>query len=97
MRGNFSFLAIFVILLFGLPGIEIPELFSLSDDVSNDFVVTTSQREVVAPVTAQEEPVSPTGGVTSENAFPSLPILPVTEPSTLTGRDILVLLSLQRK
>src|SRR4029077_21208087 len=90
--GRFCILLVFS-LAFGLICSEIPESVSLSDDTSNDFLVSGPAPKI-ARVRREANP--------RQDAAPtvtllSLPLNYCTQPALPSGPDLLRLLSIQRK
>src|SRR5262245_54939971 len=81
----------------GLACSEMPELFSVADDPSNDFVLSTCTFESSVDRAALERPNCPTS-----NSLMMAPISTVSrrgfvlKPAPLTGADLLLFLSTRR-
>ena len=79
---------------------EIPEQIRLSDDISNDFVVSAYGDQTVHPRAVSEE-VAPASGSGSVEAVPpqtvqGLRLPSAAQPFRLSGQDRLLLWSIQR-
>jgi hypothetical protein len=93
--GRFCILLVFS-LAFGLICSEIPESVSLSDDTSNDFLVSGPALKIGRMQTAcQEANLRQDAAPTA--TLPSLPLIHCTQPALPSGPDLLRLLSIQRK
>ena len=91
------FLVIFF-LGFGLAGVEVPELVDLCDDTSNDFELVEPNRNVVAsPEKARGKSELTHDRFYAAEEFQSLSFLPRPDPLAIPGKDLLPLLSIQRK
>ncbi len=94
-----SLYLVFLFLL-GLGISEIPEQIRLSDDVSNDFVVTPcgSQSLQSGSLLGDVSPISGRGSVVAvpRRTFQDFGISSLVEPFHLAGQDRLVLCSIQR-
>jgi hypothetical protein len=87
----------FLFLSLGVFSGQLLESFSLSDDVSNDFVDDSA-----APVASKNQEVAKNPGPALDITFrqepvPPQPVSRVGEPTIPSGRDLLRLLSIQRK
>jgi hypothetical protein len=95
MKKRSLFFIAFLILC--LPSAEIPELISISDDVSNDFVVTESttrlsQHEVDCEKSAQSKE-----GPVLLRAYTDFALLFPLSSSQFRGRSLLLFISVQKK
>jgi len=91
-------LIVFFLLLVALGLSEIPEDMRLSDDVSNDFVVSAGRQQSVQPHAIGEQGATP--GSSPVEVVPAQTLhfrcASVGEPFRLAGQDRLLLWSIQR-
>ena len=93
---EFSIL-LFFCLAFGLVCSEIPETLNLYDDHSNDFVGSPSGPRAGAVTIAHQVVVSRRGSTIADLASRTPAMIPSAEPVVPSGRELLRLLSIQRK
>jgi hypothetical protein len=75
---------------------EFPESSNLADDVSNDFVETTFE-PVSIPMGIASKVFFERRTTLAEESIRTLPVVPSVEAASLSGPDLLRLLSIQRK
>src|SRR5215469_2985876 len=87
-------------LALGLFCSEIPETFTLEDDISNDFIQECPASISPCTLTSQEHLASQTDLVEENEGSQNSRIIPITfrgELAAASGRDLLRLHSVQRK
>jgi hypothetical protein len=84
-------------LAFGLACSELPELLTLNDDTSNDFVEISSSLRVELPQVVRQQSESPR--VTIPPRAPSTLVVAMIypQPALASGTDLLHILALQRR
>lgn len=92
---RFGLLLVFTATL-GLFCSAFAESISLEDDTTNDFVTSTAAQNIENVQTVREE-ASPRRHAAPRVTFPSLFVIPCTQPAPPSGLDLLRLLSIQRK
>jgi len=94
MRKRSLFFIAFLILC--LPSAEIPELVSISDDVSNDFVVTESTTNLSHhAVDCEKSPQR--HGLAFLRTYSDFALLFPLSSSQFRGRSLLLFISVQKK
>lgn len=96
MRRLCFFAGVFLVVL-SIACVEIPELLSICDDASNDFVVSAASSKLLSPQPLLKSLTVTTCDKSSGSCLGQL--APAAAPQELahTGRDLLVLHSIQKK
>ena len=91
--------SLFLILLlaFTLPCVEVPERLTRCDDPSNDFVLMTSKPEAVSLHVFEKEPHTQLQRASSSTSFLTTHFTFSSELPFVTGQELLIFFSLQKK
>ena len=90
------FAGVFLVVL-SIACVEIPELLTICDDASNDFVVSASSSKLSSLQPLLKSVTLATCDKNLSSSFCQLMPVFSVQVSALTGQDLLVLLSVQKK
>ena len=96
MRKLCFFAGVFLVVL-SIACVEIPELLTICDDASNDFVVSAASSKLFSAQPLVKSVTSTTCDRNSGSCFSQLMPISSAQVSAHTGRDLLVLHSVQKK
>jgi hypothetical protein len=85
------------LLLFSLSWLEIPELYTLTDDVSNDFIFQTSFDEITSPAVNAREPEAQREEIREADHREYANLVPTSITAPRSTHDLLHSISIQRE